>query len=473
MFGVFQTVAGATREGGTPLGVCPLSGLQGASGHSEPPLLRPSGTPPPQEEDAAPRPFHVFFDIESRQEDGQHLPNLVVAETKVEDDPFRFQGETCLQQFTTWLDYLSEETRRFLTVLAHNFQGYNSYPLVEEYHHQKRVLEQTRNGAKILQLKVGGIRFIDSLSFFQMALSAFPKTFGLTELKKGYFPHLFNTRTNQGYVGPLPPKDAYLPDSLSVQGRQDFERWYADQVARGVQFDFQQELQAVGRQTAQARVSDFQARFRSLGTFQPLRSNDHCFGLQSRSAHQSHGGQHHRLRTLARLACQHQPLPRGHAVVEVGGSPVRPTAPACTEQERVPHPGHPLHRRRLRCHHEHRLRVSRVLLARLSPLSRQETHARLLDRTMEDAYRTTQAKVQSLRDRGYTVVEMWECDWHQRLQDQPQVADYVARRPCTFNPLCSLARHSLADAPMWCNCIAPPPKGKRSVITITPVSTLG
>ena len=120
---------------------------------------------------------------------------------------FRFQGETCLQQFTTWLDYLAEETGRPLTVLAHNFQGYDSYPLVEEYHRQKRMLEQTRNGAKILQLKVGDIRFIDSLSFFQMPLSAFPKTFGLTELKKGYFAHLFNTRANQHYVGPLPPKD--------------------------------------------------------------------------------------------------------------------------------------------------------------------------------------------------------------------------------------------------------------------------
>ena len=59
--------------------------------------------PPPQEEDedAAPRSFHVFFDVKSRQEDGQHIPNLLVAETEVEDDPFRFQGETCLQQFTT------------------------------------------------------------------------------------------------------------------------------------------------------------------------------------------------------------------------------------------------------------------------------------------------------------------------------------------------------------------------------------
>ena len=183
---------------------------------------------PPQDE-TAPPPFHVFFDIESRQEDGQRIPNLVVAETEVEEDPFRFQGETCLQQFTTWLDYLAEETGHPLTVLAHNFQGYDSYPLVEEYHRQKRVLEQTRNGAKILQLKVGGICFIDSLSFFQMPLSAFPKTFGLTELKKGYFPHLFNTRANQDYVGPLPPKDDYLPDSMSVQGW-----WYAHQVARGV-----------------------------------------------------------------------------------------------------------------------------------------------------------------------------------------------------------------------------------------------
>ena len=46
-----------------------------------------------------------------------------------------------------------------------------------------------------------------------------------------------------------------------------------------------------------------------------------------------------------------------------------PPGPACTEQGRVLHPRHLLHRRRLRCHHAHRLRVSRVLLARLSPLS--------------------------------------------------------------------------------------------------------
>ena len=120
-------------------------------------------------------------------------------------------GETCLQHFTTWLDYLAEETGRPLTVLAHNFQGYDSYPLVEEYHRQKRVLEQTRNGAKILQLKVGGIRFIDSLSFFQMPLSAFPKTFGLSELKKGYFPTSSTPGPIKTMWGPYHPRTPTCP----------------------------------------------------------------------------------------------------------------------------------------------------------------------------------------------------------------------------------------------------------------------
>ena len=56
---------------------------------------------------------------------------------------------------------------------------------------------------------------------------------------------------------------------------------------------------------------------------------------------------------------------------------------------------------------------------------RQETHARLLDRTMEDAYRTTQAKVQFLRDQRYSVVEMWECVWRQRQLQDTAVAKYV------------------------------------------------
>jgi hypothetical protein len=50
------------------------------------------------------------------------------------------------------------------------------------------------------------VRMIDSISFLPSALSELPKMFGLEELKKGYFPHLFNRKENQSVVL------NYLPD---------------------------------------------------------------------------------------------------------------------------------------------------------------------------------------------------------------------------------------------------------------------
>ena len=141
-----------------------------------------------------------------------------------------------------WLDILTEEDTRNVTVLAHNFSGYDSYFVVEEYHRQHRVLNQIRNGAKLLQLTFDNINFIDSLSFFKMPLSAFPKTFGLTELKKGYFPHLFSTPENQDYVGPIPDNEFYMCQSMTVNGRKDFEEWHDKQRAENAVFDFQKEL---------------------------------------------------------------------------------------------------------------------------------------------------------------------------------------------------------------------------------------
>ncbi|CAH3124115.1 unnamed protein product [Pocillopora meandrina] len=96
--------------------------------------------------------------------------------------------------------------------------GYVTCPLCHHY--------QLRNGAKLLQVTFDRITFIDSLSFFQMPLSAFPKTFGLTKLKKGYFPHLFNTLSNQSYIGRIPDTSYFMPDIMSVSARRDFEAWH-------------------------------------------------------------------------------------------------------------------------------------------------------------------------------------------------------------------------------------------------------
>ena len=124
------------------------------------------------------------------QDTNRHVPNLVVAETEVDDRPVRFKGLNCIRDFLEWLDTLTENDTCPLTVIAHNFQGYDGYFVADEYHKQNRIVKQVRNGGKLMQLNFDRIRFIDSLSFFQMPLSAFPKTFGLTEL---------NTPENQDY----------------------------------------------------------------------------------------------------------------------------------------------------------------------------------------------------------------------------------------------------------------------------------
>ena len=81
-----------------------------------------------------------------------------------------------------------------------------------------------------MYMKVGrslNLRIIDSLNFLPMPLANFPKSFELTELKKGFFPHLFNSPENYDVVLPhLPDISFYDPDSMSCDRREEFFKWY-------------------------------------------------------------------------------------------------------------------------------------------------------------------------------------------------------------------------------------------------------
>ena len=54
-------------------------------------------------------------------------------------------------------------------------------------------------------ITTGAITFKNSFCFLPFSLASFPRAFELVDLKKGFFPHLFNTPENQSYVGPIPP----------------------------------------------------------------------------------------------------------------------------------------------------------------------------------------------------------------------------------------------------------------------------
>ena len=80
-----------------------------------------------------------------------------------------------------------------------------------------RLPEVLLNGSKIVLIKFSNVTIKDSINFIPMALAKFSKTFGLNELKKGYFPHFFNTPKNQDYIGKYPDPESFGSDFMSVE----------------------------------------------------------------------------------------------------------------------------------------------------------------------------------------------------------------------------------------------------------------
>ena len=183
----------------------------------------------------------LFFDFECKQETGEHEPNLCI----VHDEAGRqklFNGKDTVKEFCEWL--FSKEHQDCI-VVAHNFQGYDGY-FIQNFLIKNAIYHKViYRGAKILSMTVPmfNMKFIDSLNFMPMALAALPKTFGVPELCKGYFPHLFNKEENQSYVGPIPPVHYYHPDGMKPKVREEFLAWHKEKVESNYVFNFKEEIE--------------------------------------------------------------------------------------------------------------------------------------------------------------------------------------------------------------------------------------
>ena len=182
----------------------------------------------------------LFFDFECKQETGKHEPNLCIVHNEAGDE-WIFQGSDTTKDFCEWL--FSKEHQGCI-VVAHNFQGYDGY-FIQEFLNKNAVkYDVILRGAKILTITVPmfNMKFIDSLNFIPMGLSKFPKTFGMAELCKGYFPHLFNKEENQDYVGPIPPVPYYSPNTMKPEARESFLAWHKEQRESDYTFCFKEEI---------------------------------------------------------------------------------------------------------------------------------------------------------------------------------------------------------------------------------------
>ncbi|KAJ8962391.1 hypothetical protein NQ318_018375, partial [Aromia moschata] len=144
----------------------------------------------------------------------------------------------------SFMKYLTEVRKKFkqVIVIAHNGKAFDhqfilNYILVNTDLNPELIMR----GTKIISMKMENVKFLDSLNYFPMALSKLPKAFGLGDgFKKAYFPHLFNTIDNSNYVGPLPPLEFYSPDNIKPEERDKFLEWY--EAHKQDEFNMQRDL---------------------------------------------------------------------------------------------------------------------------------------------------------------------------------------------------------------------------------------
>lgn len=156
-----------------------------------------------------------------------------------------FSGTDTVKNFCAWL--LSAQHRNLICI-AHNAKSYDSFFIYNYILENSMRPEVIFSGNKIIMCKVNNflnIKLIDSINFLPMPLSQLPKSFDLKELKKGYFPHLYNTEEMQQdesltQLLEHPPAEYYDPGSMSEKKRREFINWYSSN--RNKNFDFHQEL---------------------------------------------------------------------------------------------------------------------------------------------------------------------------------------------------------------------------------------
>ena len=159
----------------------------------------------------------------------EHKANLVVFQNVFSnEEPKVYFGEDCLDRF---LMFMMQYNGGNNICVAHNASGYDTrliFTAASKFASVK--MHPIMRGAKFMQLKINqNLVFIDSLlhvkgSLRNLASDFVPNSF----LRKGHFPHLFNSVENYSYVGKIPDKK-YFDLSFVLKTAEDkveFDNWY-------------------------------------------------------------------------------------------------------------------------------------------------------------------------------------------------------------------------------------------------------
>ena len=396
---------------------------------------------------APPSPLFVYADIEAFQNaEGVLVANLLCYSSSEEEDIHVLYGDNCTLQFLHELDDLTEvaenEKEREIIVVFHNLKGFDGMFLIHELYTQQRPIEkQITVGAKVLSFTSGPLKFIDSLCFLPMPLASFPATFNLTELKKGFFPHLFNTPENQQYVGRIPDLEFYDPDGMMPAKKEELLHWHDEQVRRNVTFIFKEELIAYCKSDVnllKQGCEAFQNEFQREAGFNPMQK---CFTIASAC------NLYWRMNHLQPNTIAVEPI-RGWKGANISHS-LKALQWLYFQEHLLPKQGASADRiRHVRNGGEQTVRTSTNIYYvdgyDASTNTIYEFHGCLFhgcpscypmrdikhycapDRTVQELYNATEAKRMALLRAGYNVFQCWECEWDHQVRTNEAVQRFLS-----------------------------------------------
>ena len=398
-------------------------------------------------------PLMVYADFEAMTDErGFQTPVLVCYETSESDESRTIYGEGCTQTFIAEMEGMAVDEDgddRRVIVVFHNLKGYDGMFLLRYMYDEKReVTNMVTIGAKVLSFSSDRLTFKDSLCFLPFSLASFPSTFGITELCKGYFPHIFNTEENQTYEGPLPDMTYYDPDGMSQKKRQEFERWHATRRDEQYLFNLKDDMVKYCRSDVKllkAGCEKFVGEFKEQAQFDPL---ERCLTIAS---------------ACHRYWRKYHLLPKSVAVEPFNGWKEAQTRQSLVARQWLSFLNHSLRGNDLDAPDTVRhafnggeLRIQGMLVDGMDttgrvayefngcfyhgclscfPKNRFDTTRRGGDRTLQECFEATLAKRKRLEAAGWIVVTMWECEWKNRIKSaEGRLADWLT----SWNPVTPL-----------------------------------
>ena len=375
--------------------------------------------------------------------------------------PRRFSGPSCTRDFLEWLDTLTLHDTRQVNVMAHNFQGYDGYFIIHQYYGDNRIVQQLRNGCKLLEVKHDRIRFIDSMSFFQMSTLRVSQNLWLEQNSAKGTSHTSSTcpmivikttwasshHSITTCLRPCHPKTDKpskpgIKNNVPITWCLTFRKNWSPIAESDV------------RLLKQGCLT-FKRLFEDLTGFNPfehitiasacnrdLRMNRMI--PNSIASEPTRGWRNKINQSTPALHwltwCDHQLRQRA----------LQDLTPDLDDHDLLAnaYPDHPSHRQyvqHVRNAGEYNIPGTKIKVDGYCPdtrtvyefqgcfthgcptcyPNRHEKHPRHYDRTMHDVYETTQDKVHQLTKQGYKVIQMWGCEWKHLKKTQPDIDSFV------------------------------------------------